>query len=106
MGVDGRLCAAAFVQDRHAYTGCTSVRDPSGASGRAWCYVQPQVVDGTTSSWNYCASVPDYDAMRAASADAVAGDLASAQRLVARLQRAQSATEAALQLYHEKCGSQ
>ena len=41
--IDGRLCAAAFVQDRKAYTGCTEAPDPSGESGRQWCYVEPQV---------------------------------------------------------------
>ena len=41
--VDGRLCAAAFVQNRKAYTGCTDATNPSGESGRPWCYVEPQV---------------------------------------------------------------
>ena len=29
---------------RHAFTGCTAARDPAGASGRPWCYVEAQVV--------------------------------------------------------------
>lgn len=37
-----RLCAAAFVQDRKAYTGCTDAATPSGTSGREWCYVDAQ----------------------------------------------------------------
>ena len=41
--VDGRLCAAAFVQNRKAYTGCTEAPNPSGESGRPWCYVEAQV---------------------------------------------------------------
>ena len=41
--VDGRLCAAAFVQNRRAYTGCTDAANPVGESGRPWCYVEPQV---------------------------------------------------------------
>ena len=41
--VDGRLCAAAFVQNRKAYTGCTNSANPLGESGRMWCYVEPQV---------------------------------------------------------------
>ena len=40
---DGRLCAAAFVQNRKAYTGCTEAPNPNGESGRPWCYVEPQV---------------------------------------------------------------
>ena len=41
--IDGRLCAAAFVQNRKTYTGCTDSPNPSGESGRAWCYVEAQV---------------------------------------------------------------
>ena len=40
---DGRLCAAAFVQNRKSYTGCTDAPNPSGESGRPWCYVEAQV---------------------------------------------------------------
>ena len=43
---DGRLCAAAFVQNRRSYTGCTDAPNPSGESGRPWCYVEPQVRHG------------------------------------------------------------
>lgn len=49
--VDGRLCAAAFVQSRKAYTGCTDAPDPSGMSGRPWCYVEAQVWDSFAGSW-------------------------------------------------------
>ena len=40
---DGRLCAAAFVQNRKSYTGCTDAPNPVGESGRPWCYVEAQV---------------------------------------------------------------
>ena len=40
--IDGKLCAAAFVQDRKAYTGCSTSRNPAGEYGRAWCYIEPQ----------------------------------------------------------------
>ena len=40
--IDGRLCAAAFVQNRKSYTGCTDAPNPSGESGRPWCYVEAQ----------------------------------------------------------------
>ena len=62
--VDGRLCAAAFVQDRcarypanlrriharavltrQAYTSCTEAANPAGESGRPWCYVEAQALD-------------------------------------------------------------
>ena len=41
--LDGRLCAAAFVQNRQVYTGCADVPNPDGVSGRPWCYVESQV---------------------------------------------------------------
>lgn len=31
--IDGRLCAAAFVQDNQTYTDCTDARSPDGTSG-------------------------------------------------------------------------
>jgi hypothetical protein len=40
--IDGRLCAAAFVQNRKSYTGCTDAPNPAGESGRPWCYVEAQ----------------------------------------------------------------
>eukprot|EP00927_Polykrikos_kofoidii_P083029 TRINITY_DN840_c0_g1_i3.p1 TRINITY_DN840_c0_g1~~TRINITY_DN840_c0_g1_i3.p1 ORF type:complete len:145 (+),score=19.67 TRINITY_DN840_c0_g1_i3:32-436(+) len=55
--IDGRLCAAAFVQDRRAHSGCTKTKSPLGDSGREWCYVEAQVASGPTDSanpWNYC----------------------------------------------------
>ena len=51
---DGRLCAAAFVQDRRSYTGCTDAPNPSGGSGRAWCYVEAQAC---SASWEYACMV-------------------------------------------------
>ena len=41
--IDGRLCAAAFVQDRKAFTDCSTSPNPTGESGRPWCYVESQV---------------------------------------------------------------
>jgi len=41
--IDGRLCAAAFVQNRKTYTSCTDSPNPAGESGRPWCYVEAQV---------------------------------------------------------------
>ena len=53
--IDGRLCAAAFVQNRNAYTDCTDAPNPAGESGRPWCYVEAQLLDNGL-AWNYCAS--------------------------------------------------
>ena len=46
---DGRLCAAAFVQNRKSYTGCTDAPNPAGESGRSWCYVEAQVSNSSLS---------------------------------------------------------
>merc|ERR1712050_480182 len=62
--IDGRLCAAAFVQNRKAYTGCTDAPNPEGESGRPWCYVEAQLLGGGV-AWNYCAPVINYDSARA-----------------------------------------
>merc|ERR1712146_781644 len=64
--IDGRLCAAAFVQNRKSYTGCTDASNPNGESGRAWCYVEPQLLGASAgeASWNFCSPVVDYDALR------------------------------------------
>merc|ERR1719497_63618 len=68
--IDGRLCAAAFVQNRKSYTGCTDAPNPNGESGRPWCYVEAQLLEssGGDAAWNYCAPVVDYDALRAETA--------------------------------------
>lgn len=52
--IDGRLCAAAFVQNRKAYTDCTDAPNPVGESGRPWCYVEAQLMD-VGIAWAYCA---------------------------------------------------
>lgn len=43
--IDGRLCSAAFVQNRKTYSGCTDAPNPDGESGRPWCYVEAQVLE-------------------------------------------------------------
>merc|ERR1711870_16032 len=61
--LDGRLCAAAFVQNRQAYTGCTDAPNPDGESGRPWCYVESQLTD-VGATWGFCAPVVNYDLAR------------------------------------------
>ena len=53
--IDGRLCAAAFVQNRKSYTGCTDAPNPNGESGRPWCYVEAQVSRNITFNLAACA---------------------------------------------------
>ena len=111
---DGRLCAAAFVQNRKSYTGCTDAPTPTGKSGRPWCYVEAQVgcdlilstcwllvlfcdklldANVADAAWDFCAQVVDYDALRK-EASALFEDKANeVQGLVKRLQKTQSAAE-------------
>lgn len=80
--VDGRLCAAAFVQDDQTYTDCTTARAPNGAvgvseawillhpylplcvfytsGGAEWCYVEVQLLGKGPADWNYCLPPIDY----------------------------------------------
>jgi len=103
--VDGRLCAAAFTQGQKAYTGCTAAPSPSGDSGRPWCYVEAQVHDfeSSASPWGYCVPVVDYVALRAAAQAALTAKAASVRQDVAKLQKAQRAAEAALDMYQREC---
>ncbi|CDU19811.1 uncharacterized protein PY17X_1319100 [Plasmodium yoelii] len=62
--VDGRLCAAAFVQDDNTYTDCTKSTDPNGLTGREWCYVEVQLIGKGNRDWDYCKGVINYDIVR------------------------------------------
>lgn len=102
--IDGRLCAAAFVQNRQAYTGCTGAPNPVGESGREWCYVEAQL-SGAAPAWNYCAPVMDYDAVRASAGPVFKAKVDEVRAWVAKLQKTQRAAEQALDLYEQKCRS-
>ena len=105
--IDGRLCAAAFVQDRIAFSGCTKTKTPVGDSGREWCYVEAQVASESTDSaqtWNYCAPVVDYASARATAGKSLRTKLGEARAWIGKMQKAQRAGEASLTMYKEKCG--
>eukprot|EP00927_Polykrikos_kofoidii_P023539 TRINITY_DN2165_c0_g1_i1.p1 TRINITY_DN2165_c0_g1~~TRINITY_DN2165_c0_g1_i1.p1 ORF type:complete len:162 (-),score=19.24 TRINITY_DN2165_c0_g1_i1:88-522(-) len=104
--IDGRLCAAAFVQDKRAFSGCTKTKTPSGDSGREWCYVDAQVATGHTDSanpWNYCVSVADYGAARASAGELLRTKLGEVRAWIGKLQKAQRAGEESLTMYRRKC---
>merc|ERR1719440_1780574 len=105
--IDGRLCAAAFVQNRRSYTGCTDAPNPAGESGRAWCYVEAQLLDtnAAEAAWNYCAPVVDYDALRKEMASVFEDRAAKVQAFVAKLQKTQRAAEQALDKYEKACAA-
>merc|ERR1712217_914154 len=96
--------AAAFVQNRKAYTGCTDAPNPSGVSGRPWCYVEPQLL-GDVAAWNYCGAVVNYDALREESKRGIPHKIASLRTYVGKLQKAQRAAEKALDMFHKRCAA-
>ena len=62
--VDGRHCAAAFVQDGVTYFDCTAARSPDGGlTNKEWCYVDIGVKG---KNWGYCKPIMDYDRVREA----------------------------------------
>merc|ERR1719454_2010225 len=69
---DGRLCAAAFVHGRAAFTGCASVASPDGAVGREWCYVEDGAGGPSSEDWGFCAPRIDYGDVRLRVANAYA----------------------------------
>merc|ERR1719188_1790048 len=96
--VDGRLCAAAFVQHRQAYTGCTDAPSPSSISGRPWCYVEPQL-GATESRWGYCAPVVNYGAIRVETHHKNEEKIQEMQEYIAKLKKAELAAQTALDMY-------
>merc|ERR1712060_683723 len=103
--LDGRLCAAAFVQSGSAYTGCTDTPNPDGASGQPWCYVEPQLLGGEAStSWGPCAPIIDYDTMRQEAGKAIQGKVQEVRGYVGRLPKAEAAAKDTLKMFHARCG--
>merc|ERR1712084_175329 len=100
--VDGRLCAAAFVQHRQAFTDCTDAPNPDGVSGQPWCYVESQLQPGSA-SWGVCAPLADYGAAREEAARALRAKAQEAKRFATKLAKAQAAAEKALDMYHSSC---
>lgn len=106
--IDGRLCAAAFVQDRQTYTGCTDATNPAGESGRQWCYVEAQLLNQSpaAANWAYCSPTIDYDSIRAEAAGLFADKVKDVRAYVTRLQKAQRAAEQELDRYAKACGTE
>ncbi|CAL1152028.1 unnamed protein product [Cladocopium goreaui] len=130
--VDGRLCAAAFVQKTHAFTlaALTSqpetlsshlmsgAPNPQGASGREWCYIEPQaglcclanallpgwcmwqLASGLSeAAWGFCgAHFVDYEALREEAAHAAKAKAQTMREYVAKLGKAQRAAEETLEM--------
>merc|ERR1712110_1085707 len=95
-------CAAAFVQNRQAYTDCTDAPNPEGVSGRPWCYVESQITDGEA-AWGFCAPVANYDHARSVATHVLSAKAVEVQAYVAKLHKAQQAAESALDMYRKSC---
>merc|ERR1712129_590516 len=101
--VDGRMCAASFVQDGTAYTGCTDSTDPVGVSGRAWCYIEDQLTREQQQTWGFCAPIIDYDAARRQAQKENAAKTQLAQQYVNRLHKAEAAAKSTVALFRSRC---
>merc|ERR1719411_1980272 len=101
--VDGRLCAASFVQAGTAYTGCTDSIDPNGISGRAWCYVEAQLASEQNPAWGFCAPAIDYNEARREAQKRIAAKTQLAQKYISRLHKAEAAAEDTLKMYRAHC---
>ena len=101
--VDGRLCSAAFVQNRETYTGCTDAPSPAGDSGREWCYVESTLLKSGDAAWSYCAPVVNYDSLRVEAKSALENKVGQVRLNVIRMQKAQRAAEKALDKYEKLC---
>jgi len=102
--VDGRLCAASFVQTGTAYTGCTDAIDPNGVSGRPWCYVEAQLTVDQDPAWGFCAPASDYDAARKQAHEEIAAKTQAAQRYISKLHKAEAAAKDTLTTLRSRCG--
>ncbi|CRG94711.1 LCCL-like protein, putative [Plasmodium gallinaceum] len=103
--VDGRLCAAAFVQDDQTYTDCTKATDPNGITGKEWCYVEVQLIGKGNRDWDYCKGVINYDIVRSKARtffQAKSNELSSA---VNKLDEENKKLGSIYEKYQEICGT-
>merc|ERR1719203_762252 len=100
--LDGRLCAAAFVQNGSVYTGCADVANPVGASGRLWCYVEPQL-SGEQGSWGFCAPDIDYELVRKQVKNEMPDKVKAVRQYISHLDKAEVAAKDTLKLLHAHC---
>ncbi|EEA06823.1 PA14 domain-containing protein [Cryptosporidium muris RN66] len=104
--IDGRLCAAVFVQDFQTYTDCTIARSPDGTSGREWCYVEPQVAAQGVNNWNYCLPIVNYDLVRAKASEAFEIKVKESGNIAKQLDNQAARLMDILERYNNTCGSQ
>merc|ERR1719498_1142934 len=100
-------CVRQLLYKTVAATPCTDAPNPAGENGRPWCYVEAQLLggDASSSSWNYCAPVVDYDQLRKEAGEMSKAKAEQVQGLVAKLQKTQRAAEDALDKYAKACGA-
>merc|ERR1712061_847615 len=96
--LDGRLCAAAFVQNGSVYTGCADVANPDGVSGRPWCYVEPQL-SGEQGSWGFCAPDIDYELVRKQVGNEIPNKVNVVRQYISHLHKAEVAAKDTLKCF-------
>lgn len=103
---DGRLCAAAFVQEDHTYTDCTDARAPDGSIGRGeWCYVEVQLLGKGLKDWGYCIPPIDYDKVRMKVREAFEMKEAEAEKMIARLDGSSKRVSDMMSRFNSVCGA-
>ncbi|KYK70234.1 PA14 domain-containing protein [Toxoplasma gondii TgCatPRC2] len=103
--IDGRLCAAAFVQDNQTYTDCTDARSPDGTSGREWCYVEVQLLGKGPKDWNYCSRPINYSKLRAKAQEVFDVKAIQSNNLMARLDAEAAKIEDMIRRFTATCGA-
>ncbi|KJP86931.1 hypothetical protein AK88_03440 [Plasmodium fragile] len=103
--VDGRLCAAAFVQDDQTFTDCTKATDPNGITGREWCYVEVQLVGKGNRDWDYCKGVINYDVVRSKARTFYLAKSNELNSAVTKLEMEKNKLEGIYEKYEGICGS-
>ncbi|GAW82571.1 LCCL domain-containing protein [Plasmodium gonderi] len=103
--VDGRLCAAAFVQDDQTYTDCTKATDPNGITGREWCYVEVQLIGKGNRDWDYCKGLINYDVVRSKARTFFLAKSKELNNAVTKLDVEHKKLEGIHEKYEEICGN-
>lgn len=103
--VDGRLCAAAFVQEDRTYSDCTKATDPNGLTGKEWCYVEVQLIGKGNRDWEYCRGVINYDVVRSKARVFFQGKANELSRAVSRLDMESKKLGGIYEKYEQVCGT-
>lgn len=102
--IDGRLCAAAFVQDGVTYTDCTDTKAPDGTTGREWCFIEVQELGKGPRDWEFCNPPLVYDKIRAKIREAFEMKSAENEKMIERLNGEVQRLQYMKNRYNSTCG--